>query len=60
MDEVNITSAQYVKNYENINTQVRATLNGQELHIPLDLANRHYAEIMRQVDAGKLTIAAAD
>jgi len=28
--------------------------------IPIDPANRHYAEIMRQVKAGELTIADAD
>ena len=60
MDEMNITSAQYVKNYDDINTQVRATIDGEILHVPFDLNNRHYAEIKRQVDAGKLTIAAAD
>jgi len=30
------------------------------LSVPLDPANRHYAEIMRQVEAGELTIADAD
>ena len=39
---------------------VKATVDGVDLHIPADPANRHYAEIMRQVDAGELTIAAAD
>jgi hypothetical protein len=28
--------------------------------VPLDPANTHYAEIMRQVEAGELTIADAD
>ena len=28
--------------------------------VPLDPANRHYAEIMKQVDAGELTIEPAD
>ena len=60
MDKMNITSAQYVKNYEDVVTQVKATIDGEILHIPFDLDNRHYAEIMRQVDAGELTIADAD
>ena len=30
------------------------------LIVPEDPANRHYAEIMRQVEAGTLTILAAD
>ena len=43
-----------------INTSIQATIDGMEMSVPLDLANRHYAEIMRQVDAGDLVIAAAD
>ena len=30
------------------------------LSVPLDSDNTHYVEILRQVDAGELTIAAAD
>jgi len=30
------------------------------MFVPLDTANRHYAEIMRQVEAGELTIEDAD
>jgi hypothetical protein len=39
---------------------IEATTDGEVCHIPLDPANRHYAEIMRQVEAGTLTILAAD
>ena len=39
---------------------IKATIDGIEMSVPLDPANRHYAEIMRQVDAGELTIADAD
>ena len=60
MDKMNITSAQYVKNYEDVVTQVKATIDGEVLHVPLDPANRHYAEILRQVAADTLTIADAD
>lgn len=61
MDSMNITSAQYVKNTDtNENYTVQATIDGVEMSVPLDLANRHYAEILRQVEAGTLTIAAAD
>ena len=56
---MNITSAQYVA-HEGENTSIRATIDGQELSVPLDPANRHYAEIMRQVEAGTLTIQDAD
>jgi hypothetical protein len=61
MDNMNITSAQYVTDQmSGTNTSIRATIDGQEMHVPLDPNNRHYAEIMRQVDAGELTIAEAD
>ena len=43
-----------------VNSSIRATIDGQELFVPLDPANRHYAEIMRQVEAGTLTVAAAE
>ena len=59
MDNMNITSAQYVAD-EGTNSSIKATMDGQELFVPLDPANRHYAEIMRQVDAGELTIEDAD
>tara|TARA_R100001198_G_C5047761_1_gene105291 strand:- start:170 stop:340 length:171 start_codon:yes stop_codon:yes gene_type:complete len=56
---MNITSAQYIAD-EGTNTGIKANIDGQELFVPLDPANRHYAEIMRQVEAGTLTIAEAD
>ena len=42
------------------NGGVKAIFDGVELNVPLDPANRHYAEILRQVAAGTLTIADAD
>ena len=60
MNDMNITAAQYTTDMGGINLGVQATINGQELSVPLDLANRHYAEIMRQVDAGTLTIQDAE
>jgi hypothetical protein len=60
MNEMNITSAQYVLNRFNENSSIRAIINGVELYIPLSEGNRHYAEIMRQVEAGELTIADAE
>ena len=56
MDEMTITSAQYTE----LNSMIRATIKGTEMFVPLDPANRHYAEIMRQVEAGDLTIEDAD
>ena len=59
---MNITSAQYVENEFNSGTNiaVKAVIDGETLHVPLDPANRHYAEIMRQVEAGELTIQEAE
>ena len=59
MEQVNITSCQYIVSKGN-NSSIKATIDGTEMSVPLDPANRHYAEIMRQVDAGTLTIADAD
>jgi hypothetical protein len=59
---MDITSAQY-KNDELSNDEnvvIEATIDGVEMFVPLDPANRHYAEIMRQVEAGTLVIQEAD
>ena len=60
-----ITSAQYKNliidgSVEEANHNIVATIDGIEMSVPLDPTNRHYAEIMRQVEAGDLTIAEAD
>ena len=55
-----ITSAQYVQDDDGNNNTINAVIDGKTMFVPLDPANRHYAEIMRQVDAGTLTIAEAD
>jgi hypothetical protein len=57
---MNITSAQYGQNINKENENVRATIDGVEMCVPLDQDNRHYAEILRQVSAGTLTIKEAD
>ena len=59
MDEMEITSAQYIAD-EGVNTAIKATIDGVEMFVPLDPSNRHYAEILRQVEAGTLTIAEAE
>ena len=56
---MNITFAQYLQ-VDSSNSGIKATIDGIEMSVPLDPANRHYAEIMRQVEAGELTIAPAD
>jgi hypothetical protein len=60
-NNMNITTAQYVADLiSGTNDTVKATIDGQELHVPIDPANRHYAEILKQVEAGTLTIADAE
>ena len=61
MEQMNITSAQYVNDpLDNVVCGVRATIDGRSMFVPMNSANRHYAEIMRQVEAGELTIQDAD
>ena len=61
MNEMNIESAQYVADIiSGENSSITATIDGITMSVPLDPANRHYAEIMRQVEAGELVIQEAD
>ena len=60
MQEMKITSAQYVDDFEGTHLSINAIVNGEQLSVPMCEGNRHYAEIMRQVEAGELTIADAD
>ena len=56
-----ITSAKYVTDpFFGGNDSILAVIDGKTLSVPFDLSNVHYAEIMRQVDAGELTIKDAD
>ena len=61
MDNMNITAAQYVADPMSGTTSgIQATIDGQEMSVPLDGANRHYAEILRQVEVGTLVVAEAE
>jgi hypothetical protein len=55
-----ITNIQYTLDFDGSNNGIQATMDGQEVLVPLDPANRHYAEILKQVEAGTLTIADAE
>lgn len=55
---MNITLAQYVS--ESNNQTIVANIDGETMYVPVKVGNRHYDEIMRQVEAGTLTIADAD
>jgi len=58
---MSITNAKYNKDYlTNANCSINCVANGQTVSVPLDPDNRHYAEILRQVDAGTITIEDAD
>ena len=59
-NNMNIASAQYISAMDGNNSSIQATIEGQDISVPMDPANRHYAEILLQVEAGTLTIAAAD
>jgi len=58
---MNIQSAQYV-NDENgqQSNMLKCVIDEINMWVPIDPANRHYDEIMKQVAAGDLTIADAD
>ena len=56
-----ITNAQYMKDYENTKVvTIRCDIDSVTKYVPLDPNNRHYAEILRQVEEGKLTIKDAE
>lgn len=57
---MNITSAQYYNDMDDNQAGILTTIDGIEMSVPLDPDNRHYAEILRQVEAGDLTIQDAD
>ena len=66
---MNITSAQYKTRdtYDDdgnivstTNSAIIAVIDGETLGVPIAEGNRHYDEIMRQVEAGELTIADAE
>ena len=70
MNEIVFTSVKYEKDsFTEENKSIKAVtkevneegnLVDTEIHVPLAEGNRHYDEIMRQVNAGTLTIEEAD
>ena len=62
MEQMNITSAQYKNDTltGEENSHIETVIDGETSSVPLDPDNRHYAEILRQVAEGTLTIADAD
>ena len=61
MNKMNITSAQYVTDtLTGDAASITAVIDGVTMSVPLDPSNRHYVEIMRQVELGELVIQEAD
>ena len=54
-----IENAKYIA-IDGKNSVVVATIDGVYSSVPLDPNNRHYAEILKQVAEGKLTIKDAE
>ena len=59
MNEMIITGAKYGTDPNGNNNGVKATIDGTEMFVPLDTANRHYAAILEWVADGN-TIQDAD
>ena len=58
---IEITNAKYFKHsISNENVGISCVMNGRHYCVPLAIDNTYYDEIMRQVDAGELTIEPAD
>ena len=63
---MNITSAQYIDDFTGSGQHISIKITvdegdgPEEVTVPLDTDNRHYDEILRQVEAGTLTIQDAD
>jgi len=57
---MNIESAKFHSDEAGVNNIIVAVIDDVKMSVPLSPDNRHYAEILRQVAAGELTIADAD
>jgi len=60
MNDMNITAAQYQAGMDSNNASIKATIDGTEMSVPLDPANRHFSAIMKAVEEGTLIIQEAD
>ncbi len=57
---MNITSAQYTKDDKGENYAIKIVVGNKTYHVPPSKGNSDYAEILRQVKEGTLTIKDAD
>lgn len=66
MENIVISKAQYLRDLPSVGEPlgslagIKATIDGTEIFVPADESNVHYAEIMRQVEAGNLAIQEAE
>ena len=60
MNDITFSQVQYIQDTDGNNYAYKATINGVVYGVPFTQGNRHYDEILRQVEAGTLTIQDAD
>ena len=59
--DIIIENAKYIKGIlSDENETVICTIDGQEVQVPMNSNNSQYIEILKQVDAGTITIEEAD
>ena len=57
---MNIQSAQYMLDLNGNKKKIKVVIDGVTSFVPVQIGNRHYDEIQKQVADGDLTIADAD
>ena len=55
-----IANVQYIEDLKGNKEALKCTIDNVPCSVPLDPNNRHYAEILKQVKAGTLTIKDAE
>ena len=58
--DVKISNAKYVEDKDGNKIGISCTFGSKVISAPIQASNRHYEEIMRQVEAGTITIKDAD
>ena len=57
---MNIESAQYMLDLNGDKKKIKVVIDGGTSFVPMQGGNRHYDEILRQVETGELTIQEAE
>jgi hypothetical protein len=60
MDKINFAFVKHTQDQNGNNNGCKFVVDGITSFVSYDVGNRYYAEIMRQVEAGTLTIQEAD